>query len=338
MAGLSTNIVTSKNRAMPSWPRPISPSYYYGQIDPQGNPRYFEGFQNDSLTGSSIKFGGQNSADPFVYYNGQGTQVTSGVWNSTGLTVAEAWSDGENWAGAYMDSSDNKLYLLVRDTGTSPDTLRMTSVDKDGSVVLETAAFQVTNTAFEGPEFHHSSGPKMYRVGHVDGTGNFRYDVYNANTDDDDHSAPFDGCRIEINTSGGTVNSISANTMAETTDGIMPSNLYSPTAAPDNILGPTSNNIIGGPVYQLGSSYGDPRLTGTLINMTTGNASYYQPFGKDNPFVIQAAGSSFNAVHWLGNIRFFGLYTYSTPSGGSTFEREVFHNFMDELAVFYGIL
>ena len=338
MAGLTYNIVTCKNRAYPSWPRPISPSYYYGQIHPQSNPRYFEGFQNDSLTGSSIKFGGQNSSEPFVYYNGQGTQITDGVWNSTGITPAEAWRDGDEWAGAYMDASDNKLYLLVRDTGTSPDTLRMTSVDKDGTVVLETAAFQVTNTAFEGPEFHHSSGPKMYRVGHVDGTGNFRYDVMNANTDDDDTGAPFDGCRIEINTSGSTVNSISANTMAETSDGLLPSNFYSPTAAVENMLGPTDNNIVGGPIYNYGASYGDPRLIGTLINMTTGNSSYNMPFGKDCPFYPTAASSSFNAVHWLGNVRFFGLYTYGFTAGGAMFDRGEYNNFMDELAVFYGIL
>ena len=108
MAGLSANIIT--NRAMPSWPRCISPNYFYGQIETGGaDDRYFEGFQNDSLAGSSIEHNGQNTAEPFVYYNGQGTQVTSGVWNSTGITPAEAWSDGDNWAGAYMDASDDKL-------------------------------------------------------------------------------------------------------------------------------------------------------------------------------------------------------------------------------------
>jgi hypothetical protein len=338
MAGLSANIVTSKNRAYPSWPRAISPSYYYGQMHPQTNPRYFEGFQNDSVAGSSIKFGGLSSADTLVYYNGQGTQITDGVWNSAGLTVAEAWSDGNNWAGAYLDSSDDKLYLLVRDTGTTPDTLRMTSVDKDGTVVLETAAFQVTNTAFNTPEWHHSAAPKLYRVGQVDGTGNFRYDVMNANTDDDDNNAPYDGCRIEINTSGGTVNSISANTMAETSDGVLPNNFYTPTAPYDNMMGPTDNNIVGGPTYNFGASYGDSRLTGTLVNMTTGNSSYHMPFGKDCPFYPTAASSSFNVMNWNGNVRFFGLYTYGFTSGGSTFDRGEYFNFMDELAVFYGIL
>jgi len=337
MSGLSASIIT--NRAMPIWPRCISPNYFYGQLD-NGEPgnRYFEGFQNDSLAGSSIEHHGQNSAAPFVYYNGQGTQVTSGVWNSTGITPAEAWDDGDEWAGAYMDASDDKLYLLVRDVGTSPDTLRMTSVDKDGTVVLETAAFQVTNTAFEGPEFHFAAGPAMYRVGHVDGTGNFRYDILKASTDDDDGLAPFDGCRIEINTSGGTVNSISANTMAEVTDGIMPNNLYAYRTIDTNVLGPTTNNIIGGPTALVAAAYGDPRHRGTLINMTTGNAAHSIPFGKDCPFMSNTANAGYNAVHWLGTIRFFGAYTFATPAGGTAFERETFHNFMDELAVFYGIL
>ena len=72
--------------------------------------------------------------------------------------------------------------------------------------------------------------------------------------------------------------------------------------------------------------------------MTTGNAAHGIPFGKDCPFLVNAASPTYNAVHWLGNYRFFGLYTYATPAGGTAFERETFHNFMDELAVFYGIL
>ena len=337
MAGLSANIIT---RAMPSWPRPTTAAYYYGQTEPGGpGDIYFEAFQNDSVAGSGLKVlvtsGGQEA---ITYYNGQGTQITDGVWAGAGFLPSEAWSDADEWSSLYMDSSDNKLYALVIDTGTDPDTYRMTSVDKDGTVVLETAALQVTNTGFNNKKLVYNP-PHMYRVGHVDGTGNFRFDLMKANTDDDDASAPFDGCRLEINTSGGTVNGISANTIAETTDGLLPSNFYTPRAVDTNLLGPTSNNIMGGPWGALGASQGDPRHTGSLINMTTGNSSYEMPFGKDCPFVPRSANPSYSVTHWLGTYRFFapgGAYTL--PAGGAALDRGEFHNFMDELAVFYGIL
>ena len=340
MAGLSANIVTSKNRAMPSWPPVFNAGYFYGQTETGGpGDIYFEGFQNDSVSGSSLKVlvtnGGQEA---ITYYNGQGTQITDGVWAGSGFLPNEAWSAADEWSSLYMDSSDNKLYALVIDTGTSPDKYRMTSVDKDGTVVLETGEFQVTNTGFNNKKLVWNP-PHMYRVGHVDGTGNFRFDLMNANTDDDDSSAPFDGCRLEINTSGGTVNGISANTMAETTDCLLPSNFYTPKALVENMLGPTDNNIIGGPVVQNNPAFGDPRHVGSLINMTTGKSAYYIPFGTDCPMTFASANNSYSATHWLGTYRFFTPgSSYSLSAGGSTFEREAFHNFMDELAVFYGIL
>ena len=339
MAGLSANIITSKNRAMPSWPPVFNAGYFYGQNSSGGpSEQYAPAFDNDSVAGSGFKIlmssGGQEA---ITYYNGQGTQITDGVWAGAGFLPSEAWSDADQWCSLYMDSSDDKLYALVTDTGTSPDTIRMTSVDKDGTVVLETAAFQVTNTGFNNQRLQYgSSTPRLYRVGHTDGTGNFRWDLMRGNTDDDDTGEPYDGCRIEINTSSGTVNSISANTMAETTDGLLPNNYYAVTHTRENILGPTSNNIVGGPEGQW-PGYGDIRHSGSLVNMTTGQFANRVPFGNDCPLQWFSVGGGYTILAWLGTYRFFVSGT-AYSQAPAAFEREAFHNFIDELAVYYGIL
>jgi hypothetical protein len=335
MAGLTRNKITYGS--FPEWPSPINSGYFYGQNSlGEAGQQYAPAFQNDSLTGSGFNIlmtsGGQEA---ITYYNGQGTQVTDGVWAS-GFTPSEAWSDADQWSSLYMDSSDNKLYALVIDTGTSPNTYRMTSVDKDGTVVLETAAFQVTNTGFNEQRLSFgSTTPKLYRVGHVDGTGNFRFDNYRANTDDDDTGAPFDGCRLEINTSSGTVNGISANTMAETTDGLLPSNFYASTFTRDNMLGPTSNNIVGGPEGRWNAV--QDFHTGNLLNLTTGKFAVEIPFGRNCPIMFQSSGGGYSPQHWLGNYRFFCPGSGYQMSGVA-FERAAFHNFIDEMAVYYGIL
>ena len=337
MAGLTRNKITYGS--LPPWPRVNVPTYYYGVTQAQeSGTKYFPGFDNDSLTGSSINMTlNATAADVIKYYNGQGVQITDGVWAS-GYSPSEAWSDADIWAAHYMDKEDNKLYSLVIDEGTDPDTYRMASVDKDGTVVLETAAFQVTNTAFNGRRVVWNSTPVLRRVGGADGTGNFRFDQFNANTDDNDGSAPFDGAYLEINTSGGTVNSISANTMAESTaDGFLPSNIYVATTL-NSMIGPTDNNIRGGPQQFYGSTVYQPTPIGWLINMTTGQMVSNVPFGTGVcPIVPATASSSVDVFHWIGNYHFWWVGT-QTYHGATEWEREIFHNFMDELAVYYGIL
>ena len=156
------------------------------------------------------------------------------------------------------------------------------------------------------------------------------------NTDDDDTGEPYDGCRIEINTSSGTVNSISANTIAETTDGLLPNNYYAVTHTRENILGPTSNNIVGGPEGQW-PGYGAIRHSGSLVNMTTGQFANRVPFGNDCPLQWFSVGGGYTILAWLGTYRFFVSGT-AYSQAPAAFEREAFHNFIDELAVYYGIL
>lgn len=337
MGGLYRN--TSSYKTMPEWPASYTPYNYWGVTGGQDSGgKYFPGFQNDSLLGSSLELIlNSSSSDAIVYWNGQGVQVTSGVWGS-GYSPSEAWSDADIWACHYMDSVDNKLYSLVIDEGTDPDTYRMASVDKDGTVVLETAAFQVTNTGFNGRKVTFTSTPILYRVGGVDGTGNFRFDLLNANTDNDNSTAPFDGCRLEINTSGGTVNGIAANTMAETTDGLLPNNLYQRYST-NTMLGPTANNIFGGPnqYFNQSISAGPESPHGLLFNMTTGQMTNEVKFGNYTPLVTGTAFPTIKAFNWLGSYHFFATST-GTLFGTPTIQRADFHHFLDELAVHYGIL
>ena len=337
MAGLSANIVTSKNRAMPSWPRCTVDYYYFGMdLTQSSGNNYFPAFTNDSLTGSSLKIDTQTATTAIYYYNGQGVQVTTGVWNN-GFTVAEAWSDAEQWVAFYMDGVDNKLYCLVMDYTPNPDIYRMVSVDKDGVVVLETAGLQATNTALVNNMVTQTSTPILYRVGGVDGTGNFRFDKDGANTDNDNYTTPFDGVRLEINTSSSTVNGVAANTIVETTDGFWPNNLYHKSALP-SMMGPTANNIRGGIDTIFTADY---RLlnspAGNLVNMDTAKMVWETQWGLHCPITPNTQWINMKALPWLGNYHFHPVSS-SALKGGVEFERATMHNFMDELAVYYGIL
>jgi hypothetical protein len=344
MAGLTANIVTSKNRAFPDWPRPYMPSEswpFYGSAGfyDQTEKRHLPGFLNFGSVGSSLEnVLGNASTDAWNMHNGQATAQTAGAWNG-GWAINEVWSDADAAMAWYMDRSDNKLYALLVDTGTTPDTVRMVSIDKDGNTALETAALQVTNTALDGQLAAYESTPLMYRVGQVDGTGNFRFDKFRANTPNDNGTEPFDGVRLEINTSSGTVNGISANTIAETTDGLLPNNMFQ--ASPYGIsamCGPTDNGIMGAPIQNSFANYNvyANQLNGSLGNVDTGQIIEHAFFGQQSPFFSLNYG--FKPIPWLGSYFFIGHGNITQVDGGMNFHRTDFHNFLDELAVWYGLL
>ena len=348
MAGLSANILTSKNRAFPNWPSGYFPSEswpFYGSQGGQNasQKRKFPGFLNFGSVGSTIENALGNSTSVWTMYNGQGTAQTAGQWNG-GWAVNEQWSDGDYWSAAYMDRVDNKLYCLVNDVGTSPNTYRMVSIDKDGNGAYETAAYQITSTALQGwnqaagQQIAYGSSPLLYRTGGVDGTGNFRWDMYKANTVNDNATQPYDGVRLEINTSGGTVNGMAANTMAETTDGLIPNNIFTGDTNfdVDSMMGPTANGIMGGIIVDRLAGGGS--LVGYMLNANTGqvlrkvtwNTSFGVPFYITSGYV--------KPFPWLGSYAFQGIGSAETAQGVWNFSRESLHNFMDEVAVYYGLL
>jgi hypothetical protein len=343
MAGLtrSLNIVTSKNRAFPNFPRAYMPSeswpYYGSHMYTYGANVMLPGFLNFGSVGSSISVNSSGSTNALKMYNGQGTEQTAGSWNS-GFAPGDGAAAYDTWSAFYMDRVDNLLYVMVIDTSTDPDTYRMMTIDKDGTVAFVTAAYQVTNTGLENMKLSFDTTPPLYRVGGVDGTGNFRMDRYRANTPNDNATQPYDGVRLEINTSSGTVNSIAANTMVETTDGLIPNNIFIGNSSMGEIatfMGPTDNGIIGAP------SYGDYRYNagrpyGLLGNATTGQLIQNISFGMDIPFYYWS-DADIKPVPWLGSY-FFHPIGGGYVSGINNFSRADAHAYLDELAVWYGLL
>mgnify|MGYP003142863954 FL=1 len=343
MAGLTRaiNIVTSKNRAFPNWPTPYMPSEswpFYGShnyAQASTDNVNLPGFLDFGSVGSSISLYAYDSDNAQYMYNGQGTTQTAGSWNS-GFSPGDGAAAYDQWSAFYMDRVDNKLYVMVIDTSTDPDTYRMMTIDKDGTTAFVTAAYQVTNTALNNMKFSFDSTPLLYRVGMVDGTGNFRMDRFRANTPNDNNTAPYDGVRLEINTSSGTVNSISANTMVETTDGLIPNNIFigNSSFSPGCVMGPTDNGIIGSPIYSSNTSYqGQPY--GILGNMNTGQINQNVAFGNNCPFYGWTSG--FKPIPWLGSYLFHPVGS-GYVSGMNNFSRTDIHAFLDELAVWYGLL
>ena len=88
MAGLtrSVNIVTSKNRAFPNFPRAYMPSeswpYYGSHMYTVTSNVMLPGFLNFGSVGSSIMLNSSGSTNALKMYNGQGTEQTAGSWNS----------------------------------------------------------------------------------------------------------------------------------------------------------------------------------------------------------------------------------------------------------------
>jgi len=340
MAGLTVNIVTSKNRAFPDWPRPYMPSEswpYYGShfyAEPNSNDVMLPGFLNFGSVGSSISINAYDSNNVLKMYNGQGTQQTSGNWNN-GFDVGDGAAAYDQWSAFYMDRVDNLLYCLVIDESTSPHTYRMETIDKDGTVSFVTAAYQVTNTAFNSKRMSYDSTPLLYRVGNVDGTGNFRFDLIRANTPNDNNTQPYDGVRLEINTTGSTVNSVAANTITETTDGLIPNNIFIGNSRfnPSAYMGPTDNGIMGAPQYSQ-DDYMQGYPYGALGNINTGQFNQNVSFGRC-PFYFWTGYTK--PTPWLGSYFWIPVYN-SYVSGMANIERTDMHAFMDELAVYYGLL
>ena len=137
MAGLYTNIVTSKNKTFPLFPRADTSIGVYSTMSQQENAvLYYPGFSGGTA-GRAIKINHSNNLSTIsvFQYNADGTAVTDGVWNS-GMTVDEASgsADTDCFLQYYMDEADNKLYVLTADTGTSPYTFYLSSVNEAGSV------------------------------------------------------------------------------------------------------------------------------------------------------------------------------------------------------------
>ena len=137
MAGLYTNIVTSKNKQMPLFPRADTSIPVYSTMSQQYSAYHYYPAFSGGTAGRAIRINHSSnlSTASLLMYNADGTAVSDGVWNG-GLTVDEASTYGETecFLQYYMDEADNLLYILTADTGTNPYTFYLSSVNEAGVV------------------------------------------------------------------------------------------------------------------------------------------------------------------------------------------------------------
>ena len=323
MAGLTTNIVTSKNRAKPLWPTPdMSLTPFYGNNSDDDGDCYLPPFANADDSKSSIKINLEATNAAIHYYDEDGTAITSGVWNS-GMTVAEAASNAEHWVGLYMDSTDNMLYMVTVDVGTSPDTIYLSKVDKAGSVTAIGNA-QLGNASMDYSNFYildNETGP-MYRAG-GDGSGNFVIPFSNTAGGNAAAGVPNRGVNVTISASDG---SLSYSSLFGTNYGM-------PNAAKIfGAIGPTANNIYGGP---FAGRSGDPYMPwqGSIANTSTGRSVTQAVF--ESPTPMYNANSTIKAIRWRSSYVFS---SYNEDWGPQIYSETDLHNYLDEMAVFYGVL
>ena len=96
MAGLYTNIVTSKNKTFPLFPRADTSIGVYSTMSQQYSAYHYYPAFSGGTAGRAIRINHSSnlSTASLLMYNADGTAVSDGVWNG-GLTVDEASTYGE---------------------------------------------------------------------------------------------------------------------------------------------------------------------------------------------------------------------------------------------------
>ncbi len=264
-------------------------------------------------------------------FNIDGTESTDGVWNG-GMTLAEASgsSDVDQFVGAYMDTADQVWYMLFCDTGTTTDTLYFSKVNEAGTVTAIGNA-QVGNASMDGMRYNSNTVGALRRLG-GDGSGNFGIYCTFTSGGNAASAVPYRGVDITINASNGSLSY--AN--------IMPTTYGSPNAVMEYPrLGPSDNNIIGSISSQWWGSTYKPHTVDTyggLANLTNGKAIRQ----------INMGGSGVNNLPWTNgyhllversaNTYTFGSYYGTSVFGNSIVNEDELHAWLDEMAVYYGIL
>ncbi|MBR19386.1 MAG: hypothetical protein CMA64_04465 [Euryarchaeota archaeon] len=325
MAGLTTSIVTSKNRAKPLWPRPsneLTPFY--------NNNSYNDGammappFANADNARQGFYLSMTNPSASIWYYDEDGGIPSDGVWPS-GMSPSEASANADYWLAVFMDSTDNALYMATLDVGTTPDTLYFSKVDKAGSVTAIGSGVQLGNDSMSYSNNYWVSNytGAMYRTG-GDGSGNFVIPFAKTAGGNAAAGVPTRGVKIEINASNGSLSysSLFGTNMAG----------YNAVAIM-GAIGPTANNIYGGPFAGTtpSNTLGNP-WNGVIANLSTGRridrAIFDPEFGMN-------ATSTIKCVRWRSHYIFSA---YSAKTGPQVYSETDMHNYIDEMAVYYGIL
>lgn len=325
MAGLTTNIVTSKNRSMPLFPLPdTSIGFWSGMGQGLSGNFYFPGFSGGTA-GRSIKINYTNTTTAVHQHAPTSTAITDGVWNG-GMTVDEASgsADTDEWVGFYMDDADNKLYIVTMDTGTSPNTLYTSSVNEAGTVT-QIGNAQLGNASMDNLAWNDYHGYGFYRSG-GDGSGTLNITTYNTTGGNAAAGVPYRGATISVSVSDGSLSY---------------SNMFGSTYSNENppygygLIGPTANNMI---LMTYSGFIATNPSAGSychLVNTSSGKHTLYAMIGMtiDVPW----STSTQHVQRWRGRY-FFPSYANTRGRANSAFLEDDVHAWLDQVGVFYGLL
>jgi hypothetical protein len=333
MAGLIRRNAQKFSSALPRFPNQDTSTWpYFGAGNTYYHSMFRKGFPGGTA-GRSIRTT-TNSGTSFdaTLFNIDGTESTDGVWNG-GMTVAEAAgsANANQYVGGYMDTADNVWYMLFCDTDTSPDTWYFSKVNEAGTVTAIGNA-QLGNSSMDSVNYNSSYKGTLRRLG-GDGSGNFGLYYVSTQGGNAASGAPYRGVDITINATNGSLSYAA----------MMPDTYGDPYPIMDRPhLGPTANNIIGG-VYGLWWTGGhtQPQETsvyGGLANLTAGKSLRQ----------VMMGGPSTNNVPWSNGYNMIverskDTYTFSSYYGTglyapSIFNEDEIHAWLDEMAVYHGIL
>ena len=317
MAGLTFN---TKKRAQPVWPAPdTSLEPYFDSAQTYATFTFVPGF-NGGTAGRSIRMPGTNAAVGLTMWNLDGTQVTDGAW-SGGVLPSEMMTNGDSWVGWWMDNTDSMLYCLVLDSGTAPDTFGFGKINEAGTIT-QIGSAQLGNSSMDGMSITHGYTSPLYRKG-GDGSGDFAVRHMYVQGGNSAAAAPTRGAEITISASNGALSY--AN--------VLPNTAGSNYNALRTHIGPTANGIIGGPYY--GPGAGTYAWSGPLWNTNNGKG-YYQVYYEGTIAAGWAGGAS--SVYFIRWREQYIHMNYGQHYGPVAYKETDMHSYLDEMAVFYGIL
>ena len=331
MAGL-TRLSGSGRGSLPMFPRGDKSSVtpYYNYDNNEAAYVHLPAFTGGTSAGGSIRIL-QNSVNSFSarLYDKDGGQLTSGVWNSD-MTIAEiaGSANADRFIGCYMDETDNLWYVLTIDTTSSPNTYYFSKVNEAGTVTTigNTQGIAGINGLWYGSD---ATGP-MYRVG-GDGSGDFAFSAAGLQGGNSAAGVPYRGTTVTISASDGSLSYSS---------GLMPSAYGAGTYLKTPIFGPTGNGIIGGAILALASTQSPPLANGyfgSIGNTTTGRFITQAHFGSPATNGYPTGLSSF-IIYRARRKYVFSVYGNAFSGAPAVYDEEEVHAWLDNLAVYYGIL
>lgn len=334
MVGIIRRNAEKYPSSLPRFPRQDTSGWPYYNCD-NGAGGYHamwrKGFPGGTA-GRSIRTAASaaNSFDATLY-NIDATESTDGVWNG-GMTIAEGAgsANADRYVSSYMDTSENVWYMLFTDTTTNPDTWYFSKVNEAGTVTA-IGNEQLGNASFDGACYTSGTMGTLRRLG-GDGSGNFGIYFVNTSGGNAAAAAPFKGADVTIDVSDGSLSY--ANMMPATFGGAS----Y-PLQYPR--IGPTANNIVAGVHGLWWGSTAKPQDTavfGGLANLTNGKAMNQVNMGGPSTNGTPWTSGYYLIVERAATTYTFGTYYGTGVTGPTTVNVDELHAWVDEMAVYYGIL